>query len=126
MVVPHLTSGYENDRGVLVNAPFLSWKLPFAAGAICATASDLLKWQVALDSGRVLKASSLKLMRTPTMLADGTTVDYGLGTRLGSLEGHRILGHTGSGGGFGNVIENFVRKVNPTVELVFFQSPFLS
>jgi len=107
MVVPHLTSGYERDHGLLVNAPFLSWKLPSAAGAICATPTDLLKWQAALDSGKVLTASSLKMMRAPTTLSDGTAIDYGLGTRLGSLEGHRVLGHTGSGGGFGNALENY-------------------
>lgn len=107
MIVPHLSSGYERDGGTLVNAPFLSWKLPFAAGAICATPTDLLKWQDALDSGRVLKPSSLKLMRSPTILEDGTVVDYGLGTRLGSLEGHKVIGHTGGGGGFNGVLENF-------------------
>jgi len=100
MVVPHLASGYELDRGALVNAAFVSWKVPSAAAAICATASDLLKWQAALDTGRVLTPSSLALMRTPTTLADGTKIDYGLGTFLGSLDGHRVLGHTGSGGGF--------------------------
>lgn len=107
MVVPHLASGYEMDRGALVNAAFMTWKLPFAAGAVCATASDLLKWEAALDTGRVLTPSSLALMRTPTMLTDGTKIDYGLGTRLGSLDGHRVLGHTGSGGGFRNVFESF-------------------
>lgn len=107
MVVPHLASGYELERGALVNAAFLSWKLPFAAGSVCATATDLLKWEAALDSGRVLAPSSLTLMRTPTTLADGTKIDYGSGTRLGSLDGHRVLGHTGSGGGFRNVFESF-------------------
>ena len=107
MVVPHLASGYEVEGGALVNAAFMSWKLPFAAGAICATATDLLKWEAALDAGRVLTRSSLALMRTPTTLADGTKIDYGLGTRLGSLDGHRMLGHTGSGGGFRNVFESF-------------------
>jgi D-alanyl-D-alanine carboxypeptidase len=106
-VVPHLASGYEVDGDALVNAAFVSWKLPFAAGAVCATATDLAKWQAALDAGRVLTPSSLALMRTPTTLADGTKIDYGLGTRLGSLGGHRVLGHTGSGGGFRNVFESF-------------------
>ena len=104
-VVPHLASGYDRDHGSLVNAAFLSWKLPFAAGAICATATDLLKWQAALDEGRVLRESSLRVMRTPTTLADGTRVDYGLGTRLGLLGDHRVLGHTGSGGGFAAAFE---------------------
>ena len=107
MVVPHLASGYEVDGGVLVNAAFLSWKLPFAAGAVCATATDLLKWEAALDGGRVLSPSSLALMRAPTTLAGGTKIDYGLGTRLGSLNGHRLLGHTGGGGGFRSVLESF-------------------
>jgi CubicO group peptidase (beta-lactamase class C family) len=107
MLVPHLASGYEVEGGVLVNAAFLSWKLPFAAGAVCANATDLLKWEAALDGGRVLSPSSLALMRAPTTLADGTKIDYGLGTRLGSLAGHRVLGHTGSGGGFRSVLESF-------------------
>src|SRR3954470_19144697 len=107
MVVSHLASGYEVDDDALVNAALITWKLPFAAGAVCATATDLAKWQAALDSGRVLTPSSLALMRTPTTLADGTKIDYGLGTRLGSLDGHRVLGHTGSGGGFRNVFESF-------------------
>ena len=46
-------------------------------------------------------------MRRPAELADGTRVDYGLGTRLGSFLGHRVLGHTGSGGGFTAVLEDF-------------------
>jgi CubicO group peptidase (beta-lactamase class C family) len=109
MVVPHLASGYEVDDGALVNAAFVSWKLPFAGGAVCATATDLVKWQAALDSGRVLTPSSLALMRTPTTLSDGTTIDYGLGTRLGSLDGHRVLGHYGGEGrgGFRPLLESF-------------------
>jgi CubicO group peptidase (beta-lactamase class C family) len=106
MVVPRLASGYELDHGSFVNA-LTSWKLPFAAGAICSTATDVLKWQAALDAGRVLTAPSLKLMRTPTLLNDGTMIDYGLGTRLGALDGHRVLGHTGSGGGFAAALESF-------------------
>ena len=105
--MPHLASGYELNGGALVNAAFMSWKLPFALGGVCATASDLLKWEEALDSGRILTPSSLALMRTPTVLADGTKIDYGLGTRLGSLDGHRVIGHTGSGGGYRTVLASF-------------------
>ena len=107
MIVPHLASGYEVAKGKLLNASFLSWKLPWAAGAVCATATDLIKWEAALDSGRVLSAASLKLMRSPTVLDDGVMIDYGLGTRLGSLDGHKIFGHTGSGGGFRAMVETF-------------------
>src|SRR5256714_7439508 len=43
MVVPHLAPGYEVDGAALVNASYVTWKLPFAGGAICATATDLVK-----------------------------------------------------------------------------------
>ena len=59
------------------------------------------------DSGQVLRPGTLALMRRPAELADGTRVDYGLGTRLGAFLGHRVLGHTGSGGGFTTVLEDF-------------------
>jgi CubicO group peptidase (beta-lactamase class C family) len=107
MVVPHLASGYEVERGAFVNAAFLSWKLPFAAGSICSTASDLVRWQTAMNGGHVIAPASLTLMRTPTTLADGASIDYGLGTRLGMLDGHRIAGHTGTGGGYASVMETF-------------------
>jgi len=107
MLVPHLASGYERADGHLIPAELMSWKLPFAAGAVCATATDLLKWEMALDAGRVLTPASLNFMRTPTRLSDGTSIDYGLGTRLGFFHGRRVFGHTGTGGGFSTVLESF-------------------
>jgi len=46
-------------------------------------------------------------MRTPTTLAGGAAIDYGLGTRLGQLEGHPVVGHTGGGQGFSTVLVRF-------------------
>jgi CubicO group peptidase (beta-lactamase class C family) len=107
MVVPHLASGYEVENGKLVNASFMTWKIPSAAGAVCATASDLVKWQTALDDGGVISKKALSEMRSPTVLNDGTPIDYGLGTRIGSFHGHRVFGHTGGGGGFNTILEDF-------------------
>ena len=107
MVVPHLASGYEVENGKLVNTSFMSWKIPFAAGAVCATATDLVKWQTALDDRSVISKNALSEMRSPTVLADGTRIDYGLGTRIGSYHRHRVFGHTGGGGGFTTILEDF-------------------
>lgn len=105
--VPNLASGSEIFQGKLAPAPKLSWKLPFAGGGLCSTPSDLLKWQIALNKEHVVSRRSLTLMRTPTVLADGSGIDYGLGTRIGLLDGHRLYGHTGSGGGFTTALETF-------------------
>lgn len=97
-------AGYEIEDGRLVNGPLMSWRLPFSGGAVVSTALDLLKWTDALGHGRVLKPESLQAMWSPSRLADGTPIDYGLGTRLGTLSGHRMVGHTGNGGGFRNAL----------------------
>jgi CubicO group peptidase (beta-lactamase class C family) len=107
MLVPKLASGYDRENGNFVPTALFTWKLPWAPGAVCATAGDLVRWQLALDAGRVVTAESLTMMRSPTVLADGTRIDYGLGTRLGALEGHRAFGHTGGGGGFSSILVEY-------------------
>jgi D-alanyl-D-alanine carboxypeptidase len=98
--VTDLAEGHDVRAGALTATAPMTWTLPFAGGGICSTARDLVWWANALESGRVISAASLALMRTPTVLTDGTRIDYGLGTRLGVLQGRAAVGHTGGGGGF--------------------------
>jgi D-alanyl-D-alanine carboxypeptidase len=105
--VPNLASGSDVVNGKLMPAAKMSWKLPFAGGGVCSTASDLLRWQMALNKDHVVSKHSLAAMRSPTVLADGASIDYGLGTRIGQLEGHPVFGATGSGGGFTTALETF-------------------
>jgi CubicO group peptidase (beta-lactamase class C family) len=104
---PSRARGYRVEKGVLAAAETENWSNPFAGGGLCMTAGELLAWEAALDSGRALSVDSVHAMRTPTRLADGRRYDYGLGTRLGSLEGHPVLGHTGAGQGFSTVLMRF-------------------
>jgi len=103
-LIRNRAAGYEVERGRLVNPPLMSWGPPFAGGALVSTAPDLLKWTDGLAHGRLLKPASVERMWSPSRLADGTPIDYGLGTRLGTLSGHRMIGHTGNGGGFLNAL----------------------
>jgi D-alanyl-D-alanine carboxypeptidase len=106
-VMKQRASGYEVDHGKLVNAEPMSWDAPFAGGGLCSTALDLVRFERAIEDHRLFGDPMLKMMRTPSTLSDGISVDYGFGTRLGSLGGHRIVGHTGNGGGFKNILERF-------------------
>jgi CubicO group peptidase (beta-lactamase class C family) len=106
-VMKQRASGYEVDHGKLVNAEPMTWDAPFAGGGICSTVLDLVIFERALEGRRLFADPMLKMMRTPSVLSDGISVDYGFGTRLGSLSGHRVVGHTGSGGGFKNILERF-------------------
>jgi D-alanyl-D-alanine carboxypeptidase len=106
-LVKNRAAGYDRSKSGLVNAKPSTWITPFSGGGLCSTVSDLVTWQRALNQGQVVSAAGLALMRTPTVLSDGTKLDYGLGTRLGDLQGHRLFGHTGGGGGFNNVLEYY-------------------
>jgi D-alanyl-D-alanine carboxypeptidase len=71
-----------------------------AAGAIYATASDLVRWDLALMSGKVLKPEFYKLMTSPRKLADGRMSNYGCGLSVGDRGGAAVLGHNGAVAGF--------------------------
>jgi CubicO group peptidase (beta-lactamase class C family) len=105
-LIENRAAGYELDHGTLVNAEPMSWKAPFAGGAIVSTVLDLVRFERALESHRLFGDDMLRAMRSPTVI-DGIPIDYGFGTRLGNVGGHRLVGHTGSGGGFLNALVRY-------------------
>ncbi len=91
--------GVDYEGGPYGPQPTTYWSSPrfFASGGLCASVLDLVRWQKALDEGRVVSAAAVQSMRAPTRLADGHEADYGFGTRLGWSAGRRKVGHTGGG-----------------------------
>lgn len=98
-LVPNRASGYsQTDKGYR-NADYLSLTLPYAAGSIMSTTSDLLKWQNALNNYTLIKKSSyLKAIQGST-LNNGTHISYGYGLMAEKLNGAPSIQH--SGGIFG-------------------------
>ncbi|HSF16918.1 MAG TPA: serine hydrolase domain-containing protein [Vicinamibacteria bacterium] len=99
-IIPNRAKGYAVENNTVVNAEPLSMLLPYAAGSLGSSAHDLLVWQRALTSGRVVNDESFERMTTPTTLNDGDETDYGLGLGLSSLDGHRKISHGGGINGF--------------------------
>jgi D-alanyl-D-alanine carboxypeptidase len=99
--VPRRAHGYEVQNGVIRRAPTNVHTWTFAAGSLCSTAGDLVTWLQALHGGKVLSPRSYKEMTTPSTLADGTPLRYGLGIGVGTdARGLRVIGHGGSIAGF--------------------------
>ena len=96
-VVPGRTRDYQS--GVKTVSPTSYWTQPrfFAAGGLCSTVLDLVRWETTLEEGRVVSPAMLQAMRTPARLPGGLEAGYGYGTRLGITGRHRKLGHTGGG-----------------------------
>lgn len=76
----------------------LSLTQPHAAGALCSTARDLVKWNVALHGGKVLRPDLYQRMTTPEGSARAT--NYGFGIGRDTSGGVVRLSHGGGINGF--------------------------
>ena len=90
--------GYRFQEGKLVEAEKTPGK--FADQCLASSVDDLAKFAVALDKGTLLTSEARNLMWSPTVLTDGKKSIYGLGWNTESLNGHRVIGHAGSVGGY--------------------------
>lgn len=106
-VIPHRAAGYVYDHGKYYNRDYDITDL-FSAGTIVSTVSDLAKWDEALLGDRLLDKSSMQLWWTPALLNNGRpapvsrdgTRTYGFGWFLGTVDGHKNIGHGGITSGF--------------------------
>jgi D-alanyl-D-alanine carboxypeptidase len=75
-------------------------ELDFPDGGVNSTVADLVKWDAALDSGRVVRNDLLQMMFTPGPHGAETTYQYGLGLVIDSVYGHREVAHQGEYAGY--------------------------
>lgn len=78
-VVPNRAHGYQVSREGFQRAPYLDHRWPDAAGSVCSTGRDLVRWNQALHGGEVLSPAMYALLVTPEPLVDGTPVRYAKG-----------------------------------------------
>ncbi len=99
-VIPRRAAGYSRGQGGFVNAEYLSMSHPHAAGSLMSTVDDLAKWDAALYTEKLVKQDSLKKAWTPFVLNDGRPTKYGYGWGVTTLEGERMITHSGGINGF--------------------------
>jgi D-alanyl-D-alanine carboxypeptidase len=71
-----------------------------AAGGLWASAPDLLRWDLALVTGKVLKPESYERIIAPRKLTSGKASNYGCGIVQETHSGEVVLRHTGGVSGF--------------------------
>lgn len=106
-VVRGRCAGYEWADGKLWNRGTNLTDI-FAAGAIASNMPDLLKWNAALDAGRLLKPATLEQMWTSGKLDSGKETGYGIGWGVNRYRGVKLISHGGSTAGFSASISKFV------------------
>jgi len=103
-VIHHRACGYTHGPGGFENAPYLDMSIPFAAGGLYSTTGDLLRWERALFGGRILSSASLQQMTTPFKQ------NYGFGVVIHTLEGDKVIDHSGSLEGFNSELIHGARN----------------
>jgi CubicO group peptidase (beta-lactamase class C family) len=108
-IIPNRAAGYRLVKGELKNQGWVSPTLNTTAdGALYLTIHDMLKWDAALHTEKLLKKVSLEQMWTPVKLNNGKSEKYGFGWSLDMVRGHRIIEHGGAWQGFKAQISRYV------------------
>jgi hypothetical protein len=84
----------------LVRAAYLDHTWPYAAGSLCSTVEDLVKWNNALHHGKILNESIYREFITPARLNDGTITHYAKGITVTEKNGRKMIEHGGEINGF--------------------------
>jgi CubicO group peptidase (beta-lactamase class C family) len=108
-IIPLRAAGYERRGGQVVNAAYLAMTLPYAAGSLYSTVDDMLIWDQALRSARVLKPESLKAMFTDQGFA------YGFGWIIDRKFDRPRISH---GGGINGFVTKFDRYQDDGLAIV--------
>ncbi|HEX8412016.1 MAG TPA: serine hydrolase domain-containing protein [Thermoanaerobaculia bacterium] len=91
---------FVDARGIVAPERAVDMSLFYAAGALCSTAYDLVRWNTALVDGTAMTKESYTLMTTPAKTTFPQNVDYGFGLLMTTLDGRPMIWHDGQLPGF--------------------------
>lgn len=94
LILPERAEGYQPGPKGLVPVRSQSMSVGWATGSMYSTTADLLRWERGLFGRKVLSASSLKLMTTPSK------GNYGCGVFVSRKDDLEVVEHGGSIDGF--------------------------
>jgi len=95
--IPHRTIGYRKDTaGAIVPSidSDVSWKL--AGGGFICCVEDLARFGSGMLECRVVERTTREQMWTAQLTKSGAITEYGLGFRVDSYRGERLIFHSGS------------------------------
>jgi CubicO group peptidase (beta-lactamase class C family) len=116
-VLKNRASGYERKGKGLENARYLDMTLPHAAGALYSTVDDLLKWDQALYTEKLITAASRQKMLTPGLNG------YGYGWNVRTWGSYTVTEHGGGINGFSTHLLRVPAEKLLVVTLANFSTP---
>ena len=94
-LVKQRASIYNWIEGKPKTFAFLYPAWTYSAGGLYSSASDLSKWAIALDTGKLLSRASLEQMWARQKLNNGKENSFGVGWVIKTYHGKKTVGHSG-------------------------------
>ena len=118
-IIPGRTRGYRrqtrrlDDRGsdgnrskqvFLQNASLHDTSMKIPGGGLLSTPSDLVRFALAVNTGKLLRPDTRDEMWTRQRTRHGEWIEYGLGWRVGWCDGRRAVSHSGGQAGTSTIM----------------------
>ena len=100
-IIRNRAAGYARQSGETVNAAYMDMTIPYAAGGLYSTTGDLLRWDQALYTDKLVSQKSRDEMFTPVKSG------YGYGWGISKRFDRQEIGHGGGIYGFATNIDRF-------------------
>ena len=100
-VIKNRASGYARQGGEFVNAAYMDMSIPYAAGALYSTIEDMLAWDQALYTEKLVSLKSLAEIFTPFKS------NYGYGWSIDKKFDRNQISHSGNIYGFASDLIRF-------------------
>jgi D-alanyl-D-alanine carboxypeptidase len=100
-------TGYHSRTGTRMKQPPIAWTSTLGAGGIVSTLDDMMKWDEALYTDKLVKQDLLSKIWTPATLNDGKVSNYGYGWGTGVFRGMKELNHSGQTNGFTCIVRRY-------------------
>lgn len=99
-IVPNRADGYSTRNGKILKEGFTSTSLSQTGdGQVMASALDLIAWDVALSSNKILKKETQTLMNQPSTASvktlNGAQTGYGFAVNVSRKDGKLVQSHNG-------------------------------
>ena len=102
-IIPNRAAGYQKQAGKVINASYTDMSVPYAAGSLYSSTGDLLTWDQALYTEKLVTKKALDEIFTPWKGDAG----YGFGWGIGKRFERRQISHGGGIYGFATQIARF-------------------
>ena len=105
-IIRERAQGYDFNgaTGQRSNAPAIAMTSVGGAGGLVSSAGDLIRWQIALTSGRTVSPASFRQMITSTVKAGGGDALEGFGLMIDGSGSQRRIWHDGGISGFNSAL----------------------